>query len=103
MSILILCLFFQSTIPYVSANSKTTYYAKVLYDLVYFYKTPVEDNSPTNIFFELPKTYFVELTDSINSIFYEAKYLNFSGYVKKESVQAVASTPVNPFLNNINF
>lgn len=102
MILLILILFFQSTSVDIYAVQNETYFARVLFDQVYFYKTPTEDNYNDNILFELPKTYFVELTN-INGDFYEAKYLNFKGYVKKDSVQAVSGTPQNPFLTDIYF
>ena len=88
--------------PCVSAAENKTYYAKILFEQVYLYKSPVDHNDITNIYFELPKTYFVELL-SKSGDFYEARYLDFKGYVKKDSVQAVESTPINPFLNNISF
>lgn len=102
MIILVLILYLQATNIQVFAVENQTYYARVLFEQVYLYKSAVEDNSYSNIFFELPKTYFVELVDVENN-FYKAKYLNFTGYVKKDSVQAVASTPKNPFLNNVKF
>lgn len=102
MIILVLILFLQASNIQVFATETQTYYAKILFEQVYLYRTPVEDNSYSNIFFELPKTYFVELIDVENN-FYKAKYLNFTGYVKKDSVQAVANTPKNPFLNNVTF
>ena len=102
MIILVLILFFEASNIQVYAVENQTYFARVLFEQVYLYKSPVEVHSYSNIFFELPKTYFVELVDVENN-FYKAKYLNFTGYVKKDSVQAVASTPKNPFLNNIKF
>ena len=102
MIILILLIYFQSSIPAVYASDTPTYYARILFEQVYLYKTPNEDNSLSNLYFELPKTYFVELIGKSGN-FYEAKYLNFVGYVKKDSVQAIANTPSNPFLKNINF
>ena len=102
MILLILLIIFQSTYPFVYASSSTTYYARILFEQVYFYKTPSDINEISNIYFELPKTYFVELL-SKHGDFYEARYLNFKGYVKKDSVQAISTTPVNPFLDNITF
>lgn len=102
MIILILSFLLQPYSLNVYAGNNTTYYAKILFEQVYFYRTPTEDNSTENIYFELPKTYFVELLSSHNN-FYEARYLNIKGYVKKDSVQAVDGTPINPFLNNISF
>ena len=102
MIILVLILFLNATAPTVFADNKS-YFAQILFEQVYIYRTPNDDNSITNIFFEIPKTYFVELLDSVNQNFYLAKYLNITGYVKKESVQAVENTPSYPFLNNLNF
>ncbi|MBO5954904.1 MAG: hypothetical protein J6Q13_02935 [Clostridia bacterium] len=102
MIILILILLFQSSSPAVYATNHQTYYAKVLFEQVYLYKSNNNDDSTENIYFELPKTYFVELVD-ISGDFYKARYLNFTGFVKKDSVQAVSGTPNNPFLNNISF
>ncbi len=100
--ILLLFVIFFNSFPCVEASQPNTYYAKVLFEQVYLYKTPVEDNSINNLYFELPKTYFVELLNKSGD-FYYARYLNFKGYVKKDSVQAVSNTPTNPFLTNINF
>ena len=102
MILLIFILLFQTSNINVSATNVNIYYARILFDQVYLYKTPTDDNSISNTYFELPKTYFVELTGKQGD-FYEAKYLNFTGYVKKDSVQAVDGTPNKPFLDNITF
>ncbi len=102
MIILILIFLLQSSTIQVYALNDETYYARVLFEQVYLYKTPTDDDSISNIYFELPKTYFVELINK-NGNFYEARYINFIGYVKKDSVQAVSGTPTNLFLKNINF
>ena len=103
MIFLLFIIFFNATAPTVYANNNITYYAQILFEQVYIYKSPVSDNSISNIYFEIPKTYFVELLDNANEDFYLAKYINITGYVKKESVQAVKNTPSSPFLNNLNF
>ena len=102
MCLVIIFLLFQSTSICVYAYDSPSYYARILFDQVYLYKTPTDDNSISNIYFELPKTYFVELIDK-HGEFYQAKYLSFQGFVKKDSVQAINGTPLNPYLNNINF
>lgn len=102
MILLILILIFQpSNINVFAANSQS-YYARIMFDYVLLYKSPVEDNSIENTYFQLPKTYFVELVDEQGE-FYKARYLSTYGYVKKDSVQAVLGIPTNPFLNNISF
>ena len=100
MILLVFILFFQSTIPYAYAYENKTYYAKIMFEQVYLYKTPTNKNDMENIYFELPKTYFVKLL-SRHDDFYEVRYLNIFGYVKKDSVQAVSHTPLNPFLTNL--
>ena len=102
MILLVLLLSFNSICYPVYAYHEQVYYARILFDQVYFYKTPNDDNSFSNVYFELPKTYFVELI-SLEGNFYQARYLNFNGYVKKDCVQAVSNFPNNPFLNNITF
>ncbi len=103
MVMLILILFFNSVnINVCALDSSTTYYARVMFEQVYLYKTSQDITDSSNIYFELPKTYFVELTGEEGE-FYKAKYLNFEGFVKKDSVQATSSTPLNPYLQNISF
>ena len=104
MIILIVILFLNATTPIVHAeNSVKTYFAQIMFEQVYFYKAPINDDSTANVYFEIPKTYFVELLNNANENFYYAKYSTLTGYVKKESVQAVANTPNKPFLDNLNF
>lgn len=102
--IILLCLIlFNNSIPYVSAAENKSYYARIMYEQSFLYKSPTDDNSNNNVYFELPKTYFVVLTGSANEDFYSARYLNINGYVKKEHVQATESIPTTPFLDNLNF
>lgn len=84
------------------ATSTSSYYAQILFEQVYFFKEPTNNDDISNIYFELPKTYFVELLDK-HEDYYKVKYLDLIGYVKKDCVQAVAKTPINPFLTNIKF
>ena len=87
----------------VYASTGTTYYARIMQDNSYLYKTNVDVDDFSNVYFILPKTYFVELVDETQNGFYKVNYLTFTGYVKKDCVQAIAGTPFTPFLSNINF
>ena len=104
MILLILVILINSILPYqtVWATEKNTCFARVLFEQVYLYKTAQPNDATTNVYFELPRTYFVELLSKEND-FYKAKYMDIVGYVKKDSVQAVEKAPANPFLTNINF
>lgn len=92
----------NTTLPYVSADNVETYYARVMYDEVYLYKSPLDITDYSNVYFELPRTYFVELIDSTDD-FYKVQYSSFTGYVKKESLQTIVGTPITPYLDNISF
>ena len=61
--LLILLLLSENTLLYVSADD-TTIFARIMYDDVYLYRSPIAVDDCTNIYFELPQTYFVELLDS---------------------------------------
>ncbi|MFQ6752136.1 MAG: hypothetical protein ACLRFL_01035 [Clostridia bacterium] len=100
--LLIILILSESTIPYVRASDQN-YYARIMQDECYLYRAPIDVSDASNIYFELPKTYFVLLISSPNDEFYEACYMDTVGYVKKNSVQAVTSAPSTPFLENVTF
>lgn len=83
--------------------AKEEYYARVMYEQVNFYRQPLLDESMANVWFELPKTYFVKLLDRAGDDFYLAEYNGIQGYVKKDSVRAINGTPSNPYLKDIFF
>ena len=60
------------------------------------------DTEINNPIFTLTKTYFVELLYSSDDYYY-ARYDDVYGFVLKEKVKPVISTPNNPFLSNISF
>lgn len=103
MFLLILLIIFQSSQnPIIFAADNETIYAKILFDETYLYRNIDENQTVDNIYFELPKTYFVELL-SLHGDYYKARYLDIFGYVKKDRVQAVAKTPQIPFLTTVTF
>ena len=67
----------------VFATDETSYYARIMFDDVFLYKEPTENNNNENIYFVLPQTYFVELLDKCEN-FYKARYLDKIGYVKND-------------------
>lgn len=104
MILLLIILFsLENSLLYVSASTFDTYYARIMYDDVYLYKSPIDIDEYSNIYFSLPRTYFVELLESSNSEFYKVNYLSFTGYVKKDAVQTIVGKPVTPYLENQNF
>ena len=73
------------------AESKTLY-AKIENTQVFFLSSPNE-NSPL---FELPYSYFVRVTNSVDD-FFECEYLGKTGFVKKSQVTLMNGTPQKPF------
>ncbi len=100
--LIIILILSQTTIPYVSAGTSTIY-ARIMQENCYLYRSPIGVDDYTNVYFELPKTYFVELLSSPNEEFYEARYMDNIGYVKKDSVQAITGTPVYPYQSDVTF
>ncbi len=101
-TLLILSLIFQTSISVTAATIKPTYFARVMYDDVYLYRSPTDNDDMANLYFKLPVTYFVELYDSYDQNFYCARYMGFEGYVKKDMVQAIIGRPSMPYLS-VNF
>ncbi len=101
--LLILLFSLENSILYVSATTFDTYYARIMYNDVYLYKSPIDLDEYANIYFSLPRTYFVELLESSNSEFYKVNYLSFTGYVKKDAVQTIVGKPITPYLENQSF
>ena len=99
---ILLLISIQTSIPYVSAETPITYFARIMYDNVFLYKQALDIDDYSNVYFELPRTYFVELLDEEGD-FYLVNYYNMTGYVKKENVQTIAGTPQNPYLTDISF
>ena len=74
-------------------------YAQIQKENVQFFFTPNGE-----VGFELPKSYYVELLANVDENgFYLAKYLEQVGYVKKNDIQCVSSSPQKKFLNDVNF
>lgn len=89
--------------PILYVNADTGVYAQILNTGCYLYKTPVDNTNYLNVYFMLENTYFVELLSDYNDDFYQAKYLDIVGYVKKSQVQCVQGSPRNPYLTNVSF
>lgn len=103
MILLLILLFGFESIGGVYATTTETYFARVTQNGCYLYINPINVEDYSNIYFELPKSYFVELLSSYNEQFYFAKYLDINGYVKKEQVKAIMGTPSKAYLNNVSF
>lgn len=91
--------FFQSTANINScfAETKETYFAKVLASNVKLYRSTNGSEDVTNIFFVIPQSYFVEISYCSNENYYNARYQDITGYVKKQEVKCISGIPDTPF------
>lgn len=85
------------------AAENEIFYARVMTDDCYLYRTPVDANDYTNLYFKLPKTYFVQLTEEAGTEFFAVNYLGYSGYVKKAQVRAIEGSPNTPYFVDSHF
>ena len=79
-----------------ASESGKTYYAKVLSENTHFYSKSGEIFEDK---FILPNSFFVLLIGEEDE-YYQAKYLDLFGYVKKNEVIPMDGTPSNPYPNN---
>ena len=83
--------------------AKTTYFGRALTTNVYLYSSPTIVEDKSNMIFEIPITYFVELLDDENELFYKAQYNGIYGFILKSEVSCINQTPLVPFVNNASF
>lgn len=88
--------------PMSITTTPKVWYARIMDENVCFYKSPL-NNTTSNIYFILESSYFVKLIDEAGADFYKAEYRDLVGYVKKNEVKTIKSTPNTPYLENVNF
>lgn len=106
--IAVFCLLISATKTYKASNAQASYkltsyvYARAEKEGAFLYKTPsvVQED---NIYFEIPKSYFVLLISNFTTDFYKAQYRDMVGYVLKNTVSPVKEKPQTPYLTNITF
>lgn len=81
------------------AAQNSIYFARVLTNDCYLYKTPYNLDGYDNLYFIIPQTYFVQLTGE-DGDYFSATYLNFNGYVKKSCVRSIIGSPRTPYNNS---
>lgn len=82
------------------ANAEEQTYYRVVEDDVYLYKTQSLENSVENIYFKLPKSYFVKLISNIDEQTLYVVYDGIEGYVSVYGLQLCYSTPIMPYATN---
>lgn len=65
------------------------------------YRTPTDSDLPENIYFYLPETYFVEILEQVDEVFYYVRFSNVLGYVKFSAINVKDYVPVSIFPKNL--
>lgn len=97
-----MCFYPVGNIDICHAENKLQY-AKIVGSNVKLYRSTSGSEDITNIFFVIPKSYYVILQPSDHDDYYSAVYIDEKGFVKKDEVQCVKGVPAKPFANNISF
>ncbi|MBR4270593.1 MAG: hypothetical protein IKQ31_02835 [Clostridia bacterium] len=103
-----LCIMIISFLWVTNFNVSLTYaslpesqYYQITSNNAIFYRTQKLDD--LEAYFILPSTYFVKLNYEVDDNTLAVSYLDINGFVKKENVTKVYSTPSTPYLNNVSF
>lgn len=78
-------------------------FAKCKEDCLLFKTSDTSKTDFSNVYFEIPNSYFVNIISHVSSTVLKVKYSNFIGFVIAESVEIVSITPSQPVLNEITF
>lgn len=76
------------------ADFEKEYFAKVQSNGVNFYASPTESSA----LFEIPFSYFVKVKAVVDNYF-KVTYMDLEGYVKKDKVDLMDGSPINPYAN----
>ena len=100
--ILIVCLLTTqfTKIDIVKANSVK--YAQITTTKSYLYRTASQNPDISNIWCELPQSYFVEILNDYNDNFYKVDYNTVVGFVLKTDVKEIINSISSPYPSGIN-
>jgi hypothetical protein len=65
------------------------------------YRNPMDLDTPDNVYFFLPETYFVEVLEQVDQVFYKVRYDDIIGYVKFSAINIKDYEPVSIFPSNL--
>lgn len=65
------------------------------------YRNPTSSDLADNVYFYLPETYFVEVLERVDEVFYKVRYVDVVGYVKFSAINIKDYVPVSVFPTNL--
>ena len=86
----------------VFADSATSQFAKVKDNCTLYKTETITNNALTNIYFTVPKGYFVTILATFDAAF-KVKYGDIIGFIDKQSANIVSLTPKQPTLTGLTF
>ena len=100
-----LCLFICLFCTASTSNLEVAYaedftYLRVMEDNTMLYRTSSLEDSSQNIYFELPKTYFVKFLEQVDEESCRVLYDGIEGFVASSNLQKCYSTPTTPYASN---
>jgi len=75
-------------------------YAKAKSNCILYKTKDINNNSPSNIYFFVPESYFICVLEQQDNIV-KARYSSFVGYVDASFVSIVSFVPKKPYLENV--
>lgn len=78
-------------------------YAKAKENCFLFKTSDTSSSHYSNVFFIVPKTYFVKILTELSGAVYKVEYAGKIGYVSSDSVIKASFTPINTTLKNVTF
>ena len=83
-------------------KSENIVYAKTK-EQCQFFRTESMNQSVSNLWFEIPHTYFVSILSKVTDNIYKVQYNNYVGYVFADTISIVSFLPTTPTLENVTF
>ncbi|HEY8443791.1 MAG TPA: SH3 domain-containing protein [Clostridia bacterium] len=101
-----LCLFLGFLLIFSSAGLTARAASPLGYGLIVesnsiLYRNPVDTNASDNLYFYLPETYFVEVLEQVDQVFYKVRYDDIIGYVKFSAINIKDYEPASKFPTNL--
>ena len=86
----------------INAQEPALGYGLIVESKSILYRNPTSSDTADNIYFYLPETYFVEVLEQVDEIFYKVKYIDIVGYVKFSAINIKDYEPVSIFPSNLS-
>jgi hypothetical protein len=96
-----LVLIFISVAAFDQVKASSLGYGLIVESDAVLYRTPTDSDAMDNIYFYLPETYFVEILEQIDQIFYKVRYDDIEGYVKFSDINIKDYEPASKYPTNL--